>query len=105
VTDGQAGTCGAPRRGEDVVRLELVIRQKGVEVMNCNAYTAMETGSEMRVELAIVGGRPRVEVCGRTSPGASAEDVAKLFDDLKAGAMAALGSLKPDFGAEGGSTE
>ena len=99
MTDGRAGTCGAPRRGEDVVRLELVIRQKGVEVMNCNAYTAMETGSEMRVELAIVGGRPRVEVCGRTSPGASAEDVAKLFDELKAGAMAALGSLKPDAGA------
>ncbi|MDY2983836.1 MAG: hypothetical protein SOR75_00715 [Synergistes jonesii] len=35
----------------------------------------------------------------------SAEDVAKLFDDLKAGAMAALGSLKPDFGAEAGSDD
>lgn len=90
---------------DGAIKLELVIRQEGVEFMNCNACTAMETGSEMRVELAIVGGRPRVEVCGRTLPGASAEDVAKLFDDLKAGAMAALASLKPDFGAEGGSTE
>ena len=86
---------------DGAIRLELVIRQEGAKVMNC--ATAMEC--EMRVELAIVGGKPRVEVRGSTVPGASAEDVAKLFDDLKAGAMAALGSLKPDFGAEAGSTE
>lgn len=86
---------------DGAIMLDLVIRQEGAKAMNC--ATAMEC--EMRVELAIVGGRPRVEVCGRTSPGASAEDVAKLFDELKAGAMAALGSLKPDAGAEGGSTE
>lgn len=86
---------------DGTIRLELVIRQEGAKVMNC--ATAMEC--EMRVELAIVEGKPRVEVRGSTVPGASAEDVAKLFDDLKAGAMAALGSLKPDFGDEAGSTE
>ena len=94
---------------ENVIRLELVIRREGVEVMNCgNMVTAMQ--NEMRVELAIVGGEPRVEVCGRTVPGASAEDIAKLFDDLKAGAIAALRSFAPevkktlDSGSEAGMT-
>ena len=78
-----------------MIRLELVIRQEGVDVMNCgNMATAIQ--SEMRVELAIVGGEPRVEVCGRTNPGATVEDIAKLFDDLKSGAIAALRSLSPE---------
>lgn len=85
---------------ENVIRLELVIRREGVEVMNCrNMAAAMQ--SEMRVELAIVGGEPRVEVCGRTVPGATAEDIAKLFDDLKAGAIAALRSFAPEGLTEG----
>ena len=62
-----------------------------MDLKKLRVLRAMEC--EMRVELAIVGGKPRVEVRGSTVPGASAEDVAKLFDDLKAGAMAALGSL------------
>lgn len=77
-----------------------MIRQKegGVEAMYANDNRVACMQNEMRVQLAMVGGKPRVEVYGSTKDGASVEDIAMLFDDIKSAAISAVLALHPGNG-------
>ena len=78
--------AGAP---DSVVRIEIRIKDFGkeVEVMNCAA-------DGLKVQLILVNGNSAcVEVGGRTPEGATPEEIASLFDKLKAGTLGALRSF------------
>ena len=65
-----------------MIRLELVIRQKGVEVMgmNCNC----EMGNEIRVARVVsLGGGSSFVVCGRTPEVRTKVELEKFLEELQ----------------------
>ena len=50
--------------------------------------------NELRVQLVLIDGRACVELGGRTPEGATPEEIASLFDKLKAGTLSVLETLK-----------
>lgn len=50
--------------------------------------------NELRAQLVFVNGKVSVELGGRISEGATPEEIASLFDKLKAGTLSALETLK-----------
>ena len=50
--------------------------------------------NELRVQLVLIDGRACVELGGRTPEGATPEEIASLFDRLKAGTLSVLETLK-----------
>jgi len=49
--------------------------------------------NELRVQLVLVDGKACVELGGRTPEGATPEEIASLFDCLKAGTLSALKTM------------
>ncbi len=73
-----------------MIRLELVIRQEGVDVMNCNC----EMGNEIRVARVVsLGGGSSFEVSGRTPEVRTKVELEKFLEELR---DTILGSFRLD---------
>lgn len=74
---------------DSIVRIEIRISNSGKEVKVMNS-----AADGLRVQLVLINGNSAcVEVGGRTPEGATPEEIASLFDRLKAGTLGALRSF------------